>query len=214
MARLILIAGGSSSGKTTISKAIAESLNGLTVSLISMDDYYKDVSNLSANEIDTYNFDHPDAIDMKLLKSDICKVINNNEISIPSYDFISHKSIPNSKTVPKSDVILVEGIFALYYDPLIDIADLSLFVDAEADIRLARRLLRDLNERGDNTKAVLNKYLNNVKQMHESFIEPTKKKADIIIPGESSFDVALDLINGYLIKRVIDNEISKCNDRE
>jgi len=214
MARLILIAGGSSSGKTTISKAISESLNGLTVSLISMDEYYKDVSNLSASDIDSYNFDHPDAIDFKSLERDICKAIANNEISIPSYDFISHKSIPDSITVPKSDVILLEGIFALYYEPLINRADLKLFVDAEADIRLARRILRDLNERGDNTKAVLNKYMNNVKKMHDSFIEPTKKKADIIIPGESSFDVALDLINGYLIKRVIDNEISKCNNNQ
>ena len=211
MARLILIAGGSSSGKTTISKAIAESLNGLTVSLISMDDYYKDVSKLTAAEIDRYNFDHPDAIDFSLLERDICDAIENNDILTPSYDFISHKSNPRTVLVSRSDVILLEGIFALYYEPLIARADLKLFVDAAPDVRLSRRILRDLNERGENTKNVLKKYMSNVKQMHDSFIEPTKKKADIIIPGESSFEVALDMINGYLIKRVIDNEISKRN---
>ena len=212
MARLILIAGGSSSGKTTISKAIAESLTGLTVSLISMDDYYKDISNFSKDEIDSYNFDHPDAIDLNLLENDIRNALGNSEIFIPSYDFVSHKSNPGAIRIPESDVILLEGIFALYHQPLLDCADLKLFVDAAADVRLSRRILRDSNERGDNIKTVLDKYMNNVKQMHEAFIEPSKKKADIIIPGESSFDVALDMINGYLIKRIIDNEISKSNE--
>jgi len=195
---LILIGGGTSSGKTTIAKQITSQLNSQNVYTFSHDNYYYDLANLSAQEIKKINFDHPDAIDSKRLISDVKQILHHEEIYIPDYDFITHRRIQGQLIHNRYDVIILEGIFALYFPELINLASLKVFVDTDADLRLARRIDRDINERGFTINEVLNQYIETVKPMHDVFIEGTKKQADIIIPGEKKFDRVLIMINGYL----------------
>jgi len=204
MTQLILIAGGSSSGKTTISTMLNKGLSEINVSLISMDNYYHDVSNLTREELKAYNFDHPDAIDGQLLIQNVESALKYQEMSIPGYNFITHQRIENETSIPPSEVIVVEGIFALYFDRLVRKADLKIYIDVEPDTRLVRRIRRDISERGYDVDEVLNAYEETVKPMFEAFVEPTKTHADVIIPGNKLFDTPLDLINGYLTRKVID----------
>jgi len=155
MVALVLIAGGSAAGKSFIGKLIAEKYADFSVTVLSHDNYYKDVSHLSNNELNAYNFDHPDSIDSGLLVSDIKQILEGKQIKIPEYDFITHKSIKNQIEVPVSDIIIIEGIFALYYKDLLDIASFSIFVDTDPDIRLARRIKRDIFQRGFSIDSVL-----------------------------------------------------------
>ncbi|MBI9031951.1 uridine kinase [bacterium] len=195
---LILIGGGTSSGKTTIAKQITSQLNNQNVYTFSHDNYYYDLANLSPKEIKKINFDHPDAIDSSRLISDVKDILNKQEIYIPDYDFISHRRIQGEFIHNRYDVIILEGIFALYFPELVKLASLKVFVDTDADLRLARRIDRDINERGFTINEVLTQYIETVKPMHDIFIEGTKKQADIIIPGEKKFDRVLIMINGYL----------------
>ncbi|MFA7056201.1 MAG: uridine kinase [Candidatus Cloacimonadales bacterium] len=195
---LILIGGGTSSGKTTIAKQITGQLDNELVYTFSHDNYYFDLTHLTQEDIKKINFDHPDAIDSKRLISDVKKILRKEEIHIPDYDFITHKRIQGEFINNKHDVIILEGIFALYYPELIKLASLKIFVDTDADLRLARRIERDINERGFTINDVLAQYINTVKPMHDVFIEGTKKQADIIIPGEKKFDRVLVMINGFL----------------
>lgn len=205
MSALILIAGGSAAGKSFIGKLIAEKYADFSVTVLSHDNYYKDVSHLSKDELGKYNFDHPDSIDSALLVSDIKQILEGKRIKIPEYDFVTHKSIKNRIEVPVSDIVIIEGIFALYYKDLLDISSLSIFVDTDSDVRLVRRIKRDIIRRGFSVDTVLENYLSFVKPMHDTFIEPTRKNADIIIPGEKSFDKALKMLDGYFVSTIIEN---------
>ncbi|MCD4655458.1 uridine kinase [bacterium] len=204
MPQLILIAGGSSSGKTTISTMLNQGLSEISVSLISMDNYYRDVSSLNKDELRKYNFDHPGAIDGQLLVQNVEEAMQSRKVSIPGYDFITHKRIDSETAVHPSEVIVVEGIFALFFEQLVRKADLKIFIDVEPDTRLIRRIRRDISERGFAIDEVLGAYEKTVKPMFEAFVEPTKKHADVIIPGNKLFSTPLDMINGYLTKKVID----------
>lgn len=195
---LILIGGGTSSGKTTIAKQISGLLDSELVYTFSHDNYYFDLAHLTQEEIKKINFDHPDAIDSKRLISDVKRILNREEITIPDYDFISHKRIQGEFVHCKHDIIILEGIFALCYPELVKLASFKIFVDTDSDLRLARRIERDINERGFTVNDVLEQYINTVKPMHDVFIEGTKKQADIIIPGEKRFDRVLVMINGFL----------------
>jgi uridine kinase len=195
---LILIGGGTSSGKTTIANQITSQLNNQNVYTFSHDNYYYDLANLTPEEIKKINFDHPDAIDSKSLISDVKKILAKEEIYIPDYDFITHRRIKGEYINNSYDVIILEGIFALYFPELVKLASLKIFVETDADLRLARRIDRDINQRGFTVNEVLNQYISTVKPMHDIFIEGTKKQADIIIPGEKKFDRVLIMINGFL----------------
>jgi uridine kinase len=202
-AHLILIAGGTCSGKTTIAREIGKQLARSTVTIFSHDQYYRDLSHMNEKELAEVNFDHPDAIDYELLISDVAKLIEKKKVILPNYDFITHKRTKGSIVIDGTDIIILDGIFALYYQDLVHLANLKIFVDTDADIRLARRISRDIKHRGFTVETVLRQYLETVKPMHEVFIEPTKKHADIIIPGGKKFDKVLTMMKGYLSHELI-----------
>lgn len=156
------------------------------------------MSHLSDEDVKQVNFDHPDAIDHEYLLSDIRKMLSGKAVQVPDYNFITHKRTPGDTCIDNPDVIILEGIFALYYARLLGLADLKIFVDTDADLRLARRIQRDISERGYKMGTVLNMYLDTVKPSHEAFIEPTKKNADFIVPGEKEFDRVLTMLKSYL----------------
>jgi uridine kinase len=197
-AHLILIGGGTCSGKTTIAKAIGRKIGDTGISIISHDNYYLDLSHLPPEESANINFDHPDAIDHEYLLSDVRKMLSGKAVRIPDYDFITFKRTEGTTFVDKAEVIILEGIFALYYARLLGLADLKIYVDTDADLRLSRRIQRDIQERGYEVRTVLQKYNETVKPMHEAFIEPTKKNADFIVPGEREYDRVLSMLKSYL----------------
>lgn len=197
-AHLILIGGGTCSGKTTIAKAIGRRISSLKTVILSHDNYYRDLSHLSMEDRAMGNFDHPDSIDKEYLISDLKLMLAGEAVNVPDYDFATHSRNEGTLCIAGADVIILEGIFALYYQELVDISDLKIYLDSDSDIRLARRLQRDILERGRNIENVLNQYLDTVKPSHQAFIEPTKKNADIIVPGEKEFDRVLYMLNGYL----------------
>jgi len=201
---LILVGGGSSSGKSTISKRIIEKLSAYQVATVCHDRYYKDLGHLSPKEIKDYNFDHPDAIDHTQLIRDIRTALNSETIRVPVYDFVTHTRKPLPEEIPPSEVIIVEGIFALFFSELREIADLKIYVDVQSDICLVRRIRRDIAERGFTIDLVLDQYLQTVRPMHEAFVEPTKKYADIVIPGDRSFEKALRMIDGFVLSNIIE----------
>jgi len=149
------------------------------------------------------NFDHPDAIDHEYLLSDVRKMLSGKAVQVPDYNFITHQRSVGSVCVDNPDVVILEGIFALYYARLLGLADLKIYVDTDADLRLARRIQRDIQERGYILKTVLRMYLDTVKPSHEAFIEPTKKNADFVVPGEKEFDRVLKMLNSYLKYEII-----------
>jgi uridine kinase len=202
-AHLILIGGGTCSGKTTIARAIGRRITGLKTVILSHDNYYRDLAHLSQEERAKVNFDHPDAIDTPYLINDLKRMLAGEAVYVPDYDFATHSRSEGTLCIAGADVVILEGIFALYYQELLDMSDLKIFLDSDSDIRLARRLQRDILDRGRNVESVLNQYLETVKPSHQAFIEPTKKNADIIVPGEKEFDKVLYMLNGYLRHEII-----------
>ncbi|HCX59138.1 MAG: uridine kinase [Candidatus Cloacimonadales bacterium] len=202
-ARLILIAGGTCSGKTTIAKAIERRLEDLKTVIVSHDNYYRDLAHLSLSERAKVNFDHPDSIDTDYLMRDLHDMLAGMAVNVPDYDFVTHSRNEGRYCIADADVIILEGIFALYYKELLDLSDLKIYVDTDADLRLARRMGRDIIERGREVESVLDQYLRTVKPSHEAFIEPSKKNADVIIPGDKEFDKVLYMLNGYLLYELV-----------
>lgn len=201
MATLILIGGGSSSGKTTIARQIGEHIPHRHLAIISQDNFYKDISALPDKLREAYNFDHPDAVDFTELHEALSLMLQGQAVEIPVYNFVTNGREKRRETIQPSDVVILEGIFALYDSKVIQLADLRIYVEADTDTRLVRRIRRDIHERGYTVEKVLEQYERNVKPMHEAFIEPTKKHADVIIPGVKSFDIALEMIDGYLLQK-------------
>jgi uridine kinase len=201
--RLVLIGGGTCSGKTTIARAIGMRLNDLKTVIISHDNYYRDLAHLQEAERAKVNFDHPDSIDTPYLLADLHKMLAGEAVDVPDYDFKTHQRAEGTTCVAFADVIILEGIFALYYPELLALSDLKIFVDTDSDLRLARRMQRDIIDRGRSVESVLDQYLQTVKPSHDAFIEPTKKNADLIIPGEKEFDKVLYMLNGYLLYELV-----------
>jgi uridine kinase len=192
---IIAITGGSASGKTTFAKKLSEKIPSSI--LLSQDNYHKDVSLLSLDEINKYNFDHPDALDLDLLIEDIIKINNTGVAHIPFYDFktgiVSKKSIQ----IVKPDVLILEGLFVLYLEKLRKLIDVSIFVHADSDIRLARRIKRDVVERNCDVDSIINRYLKFVKPGHDEFVEPQREYSSVII-DEHSFEKELNrLVKNY-----------------
>ncbi len=192
---IIGIAGGTASGKTTIAQKIyEETKNHGTVSLIRMDDYYKEFPNIPLDEQGHKNFDHPDSYDTALLVSDLKKLQSGNTINKPIYDFVvSNRSSKTEKIIP-GDVIIIEGIMTFAIPEVRNCLDIKIFVDTPDDIRFIRRLERDLVDRKRSLDSVVNQYLNTVRPMHHAFVEPSKVFADLIIPEGGHNTVALDFI--------------------
>lgn len=207
MSLLILVGGGSASGKTTFAEMVARQLVGLNVALLSMDRYYKDLGHLAPVETSAFNFDHPEAIDLRRLVRDVRALLSGEPVCLPDYDFISHTSGTEPDPTPSSEVVIVEGIFALYSEELLHMASLRLFIDTDADLRLARRLARDVSERGLDTRRVLSQYLATVRPMHRLFVEPTKCQADIVIPGDRDLAIAKKLVDGFALTELVNAAI-------
>jgi uridine kinase len=191
---LIAIAGGSASGKTTVVKKIIEQLNSKDITVISHDDYYKDLTHLALAERYKVNFDHPDSIDNDLFVAQLKDLLDGKSISKPKYDFVEHNRSSEYELVEPTKIIIIEGILILEDERVRDLATIKLFVESDDDIRFIRRLVRDTKERGRSIESVINQYLTTVKPMYYAFIKPTKRYADIIIPNDSTHDVAVDCI--------------------
>lgn len=191
---VIGVSGGSGSGKSSVSSRILETFEGLSVMLLQQDYYYKNQSDVPFEERLKTNYDHPLAFDNDLFYEHLTTLINGGEIEKPVYDFTNHTR--SSKTVKEKsrDVIIVEGILILDDKRIRDLMDIKVYVDTDDDIRLARRILRDINERGRTVDSVIKQYVDVVKPMFHQFIEPTKRYADIIVPEGGYNQVAIDLL--------------------
>ncbi|HEY9576097.1 MAG TPA: uridine kinase [Pseudobacillus sp.] len=191
---VIGVAGGSGSGKTSVTKSIAEHFKGHSVMVIEQDYYYKDQSHLPFEERLKTNYDHPLAFDNDLLINHIEKLVEYEAVEKPVYDYARHTRSAETIRMEPKDVIILEGILVLEDERLRDLMDIKLFVDTDADLRIIRRMIRDIKERGRTFESVVGQYLNVVRPMHNQFIEPTKRYADIIIPEGGQNRVAIDLM--------------------
>lgn len=200
---IIGIAGGTGCGKTTVVNQILDQLPEGEVGVISQDSYYKDTSHLSYDERVKINFDHPRSIDFELLEEHLKELKEGNPIEQPVYSFVKHNRTGDTiKTNPRK-VMIVEGILILTNPELRDMFDIKIFVHADSDERLIRRLKRDISERGRDLDEVLNRYQNTLKPMHQQFIEPMKEYADIIIPNNKYNTVAVDIVKTIINQRLV-----------
>lgn len=191
---VIGIAGGTGSGKSTVARAILESIPERNVAVIEQDCYYKDQSHLPDEVRVNVNYDHPLAFDTELMIEHIEKLISGQAIEKPQYDFTVHNRKTQTITIEPKDIILLEGILILDSPNLRKLMDIKIFVDTDADVRIIRRIVRDMKERGRSLESVINQYLNIVKPAHNEFCEPTKRYADIIIPEGGYNKVAVDIM--------------------
>lgn len=187
------IAGGTGSGKTTVAHNIKEKI-GEDILILDMDSYYKDNSHIPFEERLKINYDHPDAFDIPLLKSHIEALLRGETIKKPIYSFVEYTRLKDYEEVKPKRIIILEGIFALFFEELRKLMDIKIYVDTDADIRLIRRLLRDIKERGRTIDSVIKQYTEVVRPMHIQFVEPTKRFADIIIPEGGFNIVAVDIV--------------------
>jgi uridine kinase len=215
------IAGGTGAGKTTVAREVTDALDGSpdrpssdsrtgsggdiersddrttlapgSVTHIPLDNYYEDRSDLPFGQRKTINYDHPSAFDWELLRADLDRLLSGQPIEMPQYDFEVHSRTDERVRVEPTDVIVLEGILALYDETITERLDLRLYVETDADVRILRRIRRDVLERGRGLEGVIEQYLSTVKPMHEQFVEPTKKRADLVIP-EGANTVAIDLL--------------------
>lgn len=199
---IIGIAGGTGSGKTTVVHQIMNELPETEVGVISQDSYYKKNSHLSYEERSNINFDHPRAIDFDLLVSHLKELKSGNVIEQPVYSFVTHNRTDDVILTHPRKVMIIEGILILTNPELRDMFDIKVYVHADSDERLIRRLKRDIAERGRDMNEVVNRYQNTLKPMHDQFIEPTKNFADIIIPNDKYNTVAIEVVRAVIKQRI------------
>ncbi|CAI2167877.1 13122_t:CDS:10 [Funneliformis geosporum] len=215
---------GSASGKTSVSVRIIENLNVPWVVLLSMDSFYKVLN--PKDKVDAlnnnFNFDHPDAFDFDILFDTLKNMKEGKKVDVPIYDFVTHARLPQTISLYGANVIIFEGIFALYDQRILDLMDLKVFVDTDSDIRLIRRLKRDINERGRDFNGVIQQYQKFVKPAFDQYIQPTVKNADVIIPRGLDNLVAIDLITKHIQRQLHERQVNfrwdllklDCNDKE
>ena len=195
---IIGIAGGTGSGKTTVVRKIVEALPPHYVSVVPLDSYYNDTTEMTEEERHAINFDHPDAFDWKLLIKQVNELRKGNAIEQPTYSYLLCNRLPETVHVEPKPVIIIEGIMTLLNKKLRDMMDLKIFVDAGSDERLIRNIQRDIVERGRDVKMVVDRYLDVLKPMHEQFIEPTKRYADVIIPQGGENKKGIEMVCKYI----------------
>lgn len=201
---VIGIAGGSGSGKTTLAQRIKD-VFGEEIVILCHDYYYKSNEGIPMEERKKLNYDHPDSFDTDLLISQLRELKQGNSINHPVYSFVEHTRLDETVEVKPAKVIIVEGILIFENKELCDLMDIKVFVDTDADVRIIRRLLRDVQERGRDLDSVVNQYLGTVKPMHEEFVDPSKKRADIIIPEGGANDVALNMLLGKIKSFIVEH---------
>ena len=199
---IVGIAGGSGSGKSTVARHVALALPASSVAFIDMDAYYRNHAHLPLEERQRINWDHPDAFDFELLAEHLATLRAGGCIQKPVYDFVTHTRAPSTERIDPAEVIVIDGIL-LFTDPRVrDLCNVKIFVDADADIRLIRRIRRDMNSRGRPLDTILDQYVSTVQPMHVQFVEPSKRWADIIIPQGGHNAVAIEMIVAKIQRRL------------
>ena len=197
--KIIGISGGSCSGKSYIANAIKRKFHSKRIEIIQLDSYYIDLSHLNFSEREKNNFDHPDSFDFKLLSNDLTELENNNQVDIPKYSYKTHTRKKLKKTITKKNIIIIEGIFSLYNKNLREKMHYKVFIDENENIRLNRRLNRDVLYRGRTKESIIKQYNNSVKKMHKNFVEPLKNYSDLILRNnDNSYNILLNKINQLL----------------
>ncbi len=205
---IIGIAGGSASGKSSIAQRLKREFeNSNSVVIIRQDDYYKDQSHMSYEERVKTNYDHPFAFDTELLIQHLDNLIKGKRIEKPTYDFVNHTRSEVIENIEPCDVIVLEGLFILENEQLRDHLDIKIFVDTDADIRFIRRMTRDVKDRGRSLESVVDQYTTTVRIMHDLFIEPSKRYADVIVPEGGKNEVAIDLLTTKISSIIQDHMI-------
>ena len=195
--KILAVAGGSASGKSSIVKLLAKEFeNDLVV--IGHDNYYKAHDDLAFEDRVGLNYDHPKAFDNDLFYNDLNKLLDGNDIEMPLYDYTIHTRSKQTKKISPKKIILIEGILVLYDKKIREITDTKVFVDADSDVRLKRRILRDTKERGRSIESCLTQYIEQVKPMHEKYVEPSKKYADIIIPRGAKNTKGIEILSKHI----------------
>jgi uridine kinase len=191
---LIGIAGGSGSGKSTVARKLADALREASVVFLDMDAYYRNLTHLTLEERRVVNWDHPDAFDLDLLAEHLDALANGRAIRKPIYDFVTHTRRPECEIIEPADVIVIDGILLFAEARVRDLCDVKVFVDADADIRVLRRIRRDMRDRGRPLEEIIDQYLSTVQPMHLQFVEPSKRYADVIVPRGGRNAVAIEMI--------------------
>lgn len=199
---IIGIAGGTGSGKTTVARKVAEALPDASVAFLEMDAYYRDFRHLTLEELHRVNWDHPEAVDIGLLTEHLGALSNGEAAETPMYEFATHSRSARTRRIDPVDVIVIDGILLLSDAGVRDLCDVKVFVDADADIRLIRRIRRDTAVRGRTLDSVLDQYLTTVQPMHLQFVEPSKRYADVIVPRGGSNSVAIEMIVAKIQRRL------------
>lgn len=200
---VIGIAGGTGSGKTTLTQHLIETFGG-DVSVVYHDNYYKAHPNMTYEERAALNYDHPDAFDTELMVEDMKTLCSGKTIHCPVYDYTIHNRGGDTVEVPPTKVVIVEGILIFHPKELRDLMDIKIFVDTDADVRILRRILRDVKERGRNLESVIKQYLNTVKPMHEQFVQPSRQHSDIVVLDGGHNLVALDMITQRIKNHIVE----------
>jgi len=196
------IAGGTASGKTTVARRLVERLGTHPVAVLDQDSYYRDLADLPLEERARFNFDHPDAFDTALLVRHLGDLRAGKAIEKPVYSFTQHTRTGETVRVNPGDVVILEGILILALEPVREMLDVKVFVDSDADVRVLRRVSRDIKERGRDFDGVVEQYFRTVRPMHFGFVEPSKRYADIIIPHGGLNDIAIEMVAGAVQKRL------------
>lgn len=202
---IIGICGGTGSGKTTIARAIVDAVGSENVVLVEQDSYYRNLADMPLDDRHHANFDHPDAIDSDLLVNHVKRLKLGQPIDIPIYDMVTHTRSDRVEAIEPRPVVIVEGILIFAEPRILELLDVRVFVDTPDDIRLIRRLRRDINERGRTFERTLDQYEKTIRPMHFEFVEPSKRYADIIIPEGGQLGVGVDLVCG-LVHRKLNEE--------
>ena len=188
------VAGGTASGKTTVAQKILEAVGAAQIAYLPHDAYYKDMGHLPFDERANLNFDHPNSLENKLLIKHIKQLLQGEAVHVPVYDFKVHRRTEETLLTESAPIILVDGILIFTKRKLRELMDIKIYVDTDADVRFIRRLERDIRERGRSMESVIAQYLETVRPMHLKFAEPSKRFADVIIPGGGFNDVALEMV--------------------
>jgi uridine kinase len=196
------IAGGTASGKTTVARRLVERLAGHAVAFLDQDAYYRDLADMPLEERKSFNFDHPDAIDTELLVAHLRELRAGRAVDKPVYSFAQNTRTSDTVRVQPGEVIIVEGILVLALEPVRRELDVKVFVDSDADVRVIRRLSRDIKERGRDFDGVIEQYFRTVRPMHFGFVEPSKRYADIIIPHGGNNDIAIEMVAGAVLQKL------------
>jgi len=195
---LIGIAGGTGSGKTSFAKELSSNFSKSDIVLIEQDSYYKDLANISISEREKINFDHPNSIDFSLMIKHLESLKNGIQTKIPIYDFATHTRKKSTKTIDKHRIILLEGIFSLFNEEIRDMMNIKIYIDTPNDLRIIRRIKRDIDERNRTFESIIKQYHDNVRPMHIKFVKPTKQYADIIIPMVRKNKIAIDILSSKI----------------